>query len=726
MTTEKTKSLTELLPQPRAAGAESIVNSKKASDRQPAGLLQAAGRPDEFQLRFEQLRMEETRTEAIEKNTQDRARRADKALMRTDIVSMRVEDLRQTEPGIRNDAVVQSNQDAVVQSNQDAAVQTNQDAVAQSNPDAVVQTNQDAVTQANQDANIQDTGTLKELSDSLDKVEKAVRAKMAKIQSLLEKLGFHVTPEMLQDSAFLKKIIAIIGDYLKGAENTNGNASITATPADAAQGVVTAPADNAPVAPENVPSVFAVLKNELMQLKALIDLKNFVQKSVAAGENQDVMVARTLATTEETVETALPAGTPANSGTAAPVPATPVNGADKVITVAKPEANTSTASTAEPVLTVVAEKTETSVTQDEAAIPPQPLLHTGKEEKTEIPDTGAKTDPPLTVKPDAKAEAKAALLDALVKAGLLNAEKPATTPVETLQTETKDAKTLTAPAEKLVEAVLKALNGTVEKPEKLSISLEALKKEISTEGQARAGQAKTEGKISLTDLMNQQKGGEKQAGAESQNAASPDPNTAVITDAAPEKSLFSKVMNELKDAITNALMAPKSAGSTATPESAIPHRFSYLTNEHPVPEKAVLSQIINKFQLLHGSGTGISEMRLQLKPDHLGTIKVSIEVNQNVVFTKMEVENEKVKQIIENNVQTLKNALEESGIKVEKFEVSVSQGQDNTPQRELTEQGRRVRESLRAKAGEEGIDGDPDDGTETGRRLGYNTIELVA
>src|SRR3989339_1203964 len=199
MTTEKTKSLTELLPQPRAAGAESIVNSKKASDRQPAGLLQAAGRPDEFQLRFEQLRMEETRTEAIEKNTQDRARRADKALMRTDIVSMRVEDLRQTEPGIRNDAVVQSNQDAVVQSNQDAAVQTNQDAVAQSNPDAVVQTNQDAVTQANQDANIQDTGTLKELSDSLDKVEKAVRAKMAKIQSLLEKLGFHVTPEMLQD-----------------------------------------------------------------------------------------------------------------------------------------------------------------------------------------------------------------------------------------------------------------------------------------------------------------------------------------------------------------------------------------------------------------------------------------------------------------------------------------------------------------------------------------------
>src|SRR3989339_888776 len=175
MTTEKTKSLTELLPQPRAAGAESIVNSKKASDRQPAGLLQAAGRPDEFQLRFEQLRMEETRTEAIEKNTQDRARRADKALMRTDIVSMRVEDLRQTEPGIRNDAVAQSNHDAVVQSNQDA------------------------VTQANQDANIQDTGTLKELSDSLDKVEKAVRAKMAKIQSLLEKLGFHVTPEMLQD-----------------------------------------------------------------------------------------------------------------------------------------------------------------------------------------------------------------------------------------------------------------------------------------------------------------------------------------------------------------------------------------------------------------------------------------------------------------------------------------------------------------------------------------------
>jgi len=189
-----------------------------------------------------------------------------------------------------------------------------------------------------------------------------------------------------------------------------------------------------------------------------------------------------------------------------------------------------------------------------------------------------------------------------------------------------------------------------------------------------------------------------------------------------------KTVTELKEALMNAVAQPQApaADAASTANTAKTSHLSYLYNERAVPDKAVLHQIVSKFQLLTGQHG--SEIRVQLKPDQLGSIKISVEVNNDVVSTRMQVENEKVKHIIENNVQMLKSALEESGIKVEKFEVTVDQGRDDFFHRELSEQGKRVRGMLRTQVSGQagGGDGITEDLTaETGRRYGYNTVEFV-
>ena len=70
-----------------------------------------------------------------------------------------------------------------------------------------------------------------------------------------------------------------------------------------------------------------------------------------------------------------------------------------------------------------------------------------------------------------------------------------------------------------------------------------------------------------------------------------------------------------------------------------------------------------------------SEMTLQLKPESLGKVALKIVTEQGVVSAKFLVDNEQAKQSLEQNLQTLKDSLNQQGLAVQECMVQVGGGE---------------------------------------------------
>jgi flagellar hook-length control protein FliK len=85
--------------------------------------------------------------------------------------------------------------------------------------------------------------------------------------------------------------------------------------------------------------------------------------------------------------------------------------------------------------------------------------------------------------------------------------------------------------------------------------------------------------------------------------------------------------------------------------------------------KELISQVVNKAQLLLKQNS--SEMNIQLKPDFLGKMTIKVTLADGVVTARFLTENQQVKNVLEQNIQSLRQSLEAQGIKVDKTEVNV-------------------------------------------------------
>ncbi len=83
----------------------------------------------------------------------------------------------------------------------------------------------------------------------------------------------------------------------------------------------------------------------------------------------------------------------------------------------------------------------------------------------------------------------------------------------------------------------------------------------------------------------------------------------------------------------------------------------------------ILQQITEKTEILLNHDK--SEMILHLKPDHLGKLSMRIQVEKDIVMANFIAENYKVKEILESNLNLLKDALQEKGLSVQQCSVSV-------------------------------------------------------
>lgn len=88
-----------------------------------------------------------------------------------------------------------------------------------------------------------------------------------------------------------------------------------------------------------------------------------------------------------------------------------------------------------------------------------------------------------------------------------------------------------------------------------------------------------------------------------------------------------------------------------------------------VSTEELMEQIVKKVELV--SKQANSEMRIQLKPEFLGKMLIQIAVNDGVVTARFTTESQHVKQILEANMNSLKQTLEANGLRVDKTEVNV-------------------------------------------------------
>ncbi len=93
----------------------------------------------------------------------------------------------------------------------------------------------------------------------------------------------------------------------------------------------------------------------------------------------------------------------------------------------------------------------------------------------------------------------------------------------------------------------------------------------------------------------------------------------------------------------------------------------------PVRTSDVVNQVMEQAKVILGQDK--SEMVIQLKPDHLGKLELKVVTEQGIVAAKFIAESQQVKEIIETNMQLLKDSLQKQGIAIDG--VSVQVGQDN-------------------------------------------------
>jgi len=150
----------------------------------------------------------------------------------------------------------------------------------------------------------------------------------------------------------------------------------------------------------------------------------------------------------------------------------------------------------------------------------------------------------------------------------------------------------------------------------------------------------------------------------------------------------------------------------------------------------VIRQISEK--LNNAVRSGANEIRMVLRPESLGEMRMSIRVQGDVVFARMQVENKQVKSIVESNLQSLKDSLLKQNLEFGAIDVEVGANTDGdkSPRQMWEEMADRVesRSGFRENNGVSSS-GTSDGGenfvstplgSDTGRRFGENTFEYFA
>lgn len=111
-------------------------------------------------------------------------------------------------------------------------------------------------------------------------------------------------------------------------------------------------------------------------------------------------------------------------------------------------------------------------------------------------------------------------------------------------------------------------------------------------------------------------------------------------------------------------------------------------------------------------------MTLQLTPENLGKVKLTVDMIENQIVTKIEVENEQVKQFVQSNIEQLKQNMQSAGVPLTNVNVSLADDQRN--QKVFTQK----KKSLSSGEKEDVIE--ETKMKDSKKKMGYNTYEFTA
>lgn len=111
-------------------------------------------------------------------------------------------------------------------------------------------------------------------------------------------------------------------------------------------------------------------------------------------------------------------------------------------------------------------------------------------------------------------------------------------------------------------------------------------------------------------------------------------------------------------------------------------------------------------------------MTLQLTPENLGKVKLTVDMIENQIVTKIEVENEQVKQFVQSNIEQLKQNMQSAGIPLTNVNVSLADDQRN--QKVFSQKKKSLSRDEKEDVIEETKMND------SKKKMGYNTYEFTA
>lgn len=103
-----------------------------------------------------------------------------------------------------------------------------------------------------------------------------------------------------------------------------------------------------------------------------------------------------------------------------------------------------------------------------------------------------------------------------------------------------------------------------------------------------------------------------------------------------------------------------------------------------VPESHLLHQVVERLNLRHQGDR--SQMTLRLHPEELGELRLELVMEKGVLKAQIQAQNPQVQEVLERNLFRLRDALEQQGLTLEQFDVSLGSGRQEESSEQFARQ----------------------------------------
>ncbi len=163
---------------------------------------------------------------------------------------------------------------------------------------------------------------------------------------------------------------------------------------------------------------------------------------------------------------------------------------------------------------------------------------------------------------------------------------------------------------------------------------------------------------------------EAQVPAQSQAAVPSQPQV----EAGPQQATAHNVTQSQGQAQLAGLNAQPQANGVQVSVQPQAQQVFTLASGTQVSESQIFDQVVTH---ISGSANGeTGRMVVRLNPAELGSLKLDLQVEGDKVRANIHAQSQQVQEVIERNLPQLRNALAEQGLKIDQFQVSVDQQQD--------------------------------------------------